>query len=554
MPHLSGREYRDLLGLGWDLEEAEAVLSPLDRAQALQHLLVCPRCRRLLSSVFLDLDLPSTEDPAAPLDTAAWVEEAGLDFPRASAEPDSPEGSPAISLKTVETILFKAIERIRSEEKQDRGDHPDAVRDVEALLSVPPELRLDTVESKARFRSPEVVDRLLSLAQASQDPFAVRQMASLAGAALGHQTETSRRHLRQALITCLMGDVERRFGRLDLAEDIFRDAALLLRNQPLMLKERVVLCRMLASLRQEQGRIDEALGLLEHASLVAEEVGAFDELAAVRLAYGWLLLDEEETERAVLPLQEALALASDGHNTYTSFSALHALALAFADLGEDERLEVVFRRLEELVDQIPDPLDVVRSRWVHAKAEARRNEPEKAIAELRKVLASLLALGPGHEAALAGIELGRLILETSEDDDIAAVEELRQIGREVLSLSTERLASHLRPALQFAFDFPVRRSGFYMDVLLSAEMYLERARFNPAYPYHPTPEPESLVTWRDDFSPALRRRAAKAAGVRLDQDGNPESPADLLLLAWSHEALTGVRIHFPSTLDDGTLH
>src|SRR4051794_5786396 len=110
MPHLSVSEYRDLLGLEWVHGEEAVVLSPLDRARILQHLLVCARCRSLLSSVFFDLDLPSIAEPTDPLNTPPHAEEAGLDFPRASAEPDVPGGSPPISLKTVETILFKAIE------------------------------------------------------------------------------------------------------------------------------------------------------------------------------------------------------------------------------------------------------------------------------------------------------------------------------------------------------------------------------------------------------------------------------------------------------------
>lgn len=43
--------------------------------------------------------------------------------------------------------------------------------------------------------------------------------------------------------------------------------------------------------------------------------------------------------------------------------------------------------------------------------------------------------------------------------------------------------------------------------------------------------------------------AATTASVVVDPSGEPRTNEDLLLLAWTHEALTGVRIHLP----DGSL-
>ena len=42
------------------------------------------------------------------------------------------------------------------------------------------------------------------------------------------------------------------------------------------------------------------------------------------------------------------------------------------------------------------------------------------------------------------------------------------------------------------------------------------------------------------------------AGVELDRNGYPESSEDHLLIAWTHEALTGQRIQLPLSLDDET--
>jgi hypothetical protein len=88
-------------------------------------------------------------------------------------------------------------------------------------------------------------------------------------------------------------------------------------------------------------------------------------------------------------------------------------------------------------------------------------------------------------------------------------------------------------------------------VLLSAAAYVERARFNPAYPFHPTPEPERSMLWRD-LTRSQRRQAAASADVQVDQDGFPASVENLFLISWTHEALTGVRLQLPLSLEDET--
>jgi hypothetical protein len=91
-----------------------------------------------------------------------------------------------------------------------------------------------------------------------------------------------------------------------------------------------------------------------------------------------------------------------------------------------------------------------------------------------------------------------------------------------------------------------------LDALLSASHYVERARLNPDSPYHPEPEAERVLVWRD-LSRGQRLRAAEAAGVppeSLDADGYPSSLEDYRKIAWTHEALTGARIQLPMDLSE----
>lgn len=517
--------------------EAFAALFAGQPVETLQHLLTCGRCRRRLSDILFDLDLPAEEPRSA---EAATV---------------------APSARRAQEILFVAIERLIAEDRHPRT-LPETRQLVDGLLRLPPEARLEAIEAQPRFRTAETAEVLLAEAKSSVDPTMSRHLAQLAGAILDFLTSSARRQRVDALVSCLLADAERRLGRLEIAEDIFRSAADALRDQPLILEERVVLCRTLAALRQDQGRVDEALGLLEHASIVAEELGSFHELALARLAYGWLLLEEYDPERAIFPLRETLSLTGfdqprdaaaapfTEEDPQPAFSALHALALVYAELGDDDLLAQTFAALDRVANFLPDPLDHIRIRWIHARAEVRRNQYEEALPELQGVFAALLRLGPGFEAALAALDLARISAEHALDDpDFPA--RLDHLGKQLFSLPPDRLAPHLIFALRFALEFPKRRKGALLDVLLSASAYVERARFNPDFAYHPTADPEHIMGWLD-LSRSQRLETALAAGVQLGADHFPKSPDDHLVISWTHEALTGVRIQLPLSLEEET--
>ncbi len=515
-----------------DAEAFEALFSALP-GSPLRHLLTCARCRRRINAILFDLSLP--EDDDLPFVAAAPV-----------LPPPVQEDDKTAALR--ETLLLRAIELAEADDRR-TTESPELRLALEDLLALPSELRLETIATEKRFRTLAVAEALLDTAResSSEDPIGSRELAGMATTILESLDSTARRSRLEAEASCLLGEAERRFGRLDLAEDFFKNAAYGLRDQPLILEARATLCRLWAGLRQEQGRVDEALGLLERASTIAEELGGFRELALARLAYGWLLLDEFDTERAILPLQEALSLLDPGQDPYAVFSALHAIALVYAELGDDDHLADVLSALDGLAPSLPDSLDSVRVRWIKARAAWRQSNYDEAVSGLSEVFEQLLGEGPGAEAAAAGLELARMAAER-EQDDASLGEALERIARPLTALPSQRLPPHLLPVLRFALRFPARRAGAYLDVLLSAAAYLERARFNPAYLYQPTSEPDLTLVW-NDLSGSQRRRAAFAAGVELDRTGYPRTSEEQLLITWTHEALTGVRILLTLNLD-----
>jgi tetratricopeptide (TPR) repeat protein len=506
-----------------DPEAMGALLSAVP-SELLAHLLSCARCRRRLSDLVVDLG--SLEGRL----------DAGDLVPTFETSP-----------RTSQRVLLRAIELAQAGEG--RGEAEEDRRHLDELLQLAPGQRTLTIGSQRRFQTLGLAEILVSAARQGldEDPRQSRHLAGLAVFLLDRIEETSGRRQLGAAATVLLAEVECRVGRPEVGEDLLKQAAVELQDEPLALEARVSLCRSWAALRRDQGRLDEALALLERASAIAEELGSYEELAHLRLAEGWLLLDELEPERALLPLREALAHLESAEDPHALLSAFQALALVYAEIGDHDRLADVETRILALGPRFSNLLDQVRFRWVQARIHLARPQREAAIALLEEVFHCLAAEGPGHEAALAGLELARSLAEAEEG---ATPEALREIVGVLAGLPPDRLPSHLVAPILFALRLAAQREGAFQDALLAASVYVERGRFNPQRVFHPTSDP--FLLWHD-LTPHQRRQAAGAARVDIDAAGEPRSREDLGLISWTHEALTGVRIEIPEDPggDDG---
>ncbi|HET9208746.1 MAG TPA: tetratricopeptide repeat protein [Thermoanaerobaculia bacterium] len=480
---------------------------------ALAHLLSCARCRRRLAVVAL-------EDPSS-----------------GGPEPSSAPG-------WAETILMRAVALDLEESRREGQAAPAELELYDDLIDVEPELRVQTIAERARFRSLGLARLLVAAADGAsrEDPRRSRHLAGLAAAALDRLADSQVRRRLEADATVLLAEAERRLGRFEVAEDLLKQTVVALGEESLLHPERIGLCRALAALRREQERLDEALALFDRAAALAEELGVLSEHARARLATGWLLVDDLEPEEALVPLLEAKSYFASVAATRELLSTLDALALAYAELGWKEHLDEVERALDGLVSQGADPVDAVRVRWIKARERYRRSPTGSTLSVLWEAFERLVAEGQGIEAARAGLELARLLVE--EGPDAALAERLAAIAGRLAALSGDRLAAHLVPPLRFALELAARREGSFMEPLLRAIDYLKRGRFNPGVPFHPTADPHLRLRWHE-LAIGQRRQAAAAAGVELGRSGEPRNALDLRRISWTHEALTGVRIELP---------
>jgi tetratricopeptide (TPR) repeat protein len=527
---------------------ARLLVEPTD---TLHHVLTCPRCRRLLLSA-LDYEVSAQDLPVSQEGGSAASafdhEESAHDLPAGlqgwALRPLDPNGSyrplPPLNLQFLTERILQGKSLADENLRRDRG--PAAVL-FDELLDRPVHERAEFLTEDRRFEAHGhgLASILLDAVKDTEDPRGQSRLARLALIALQRTSADSSLTPRlQARAYDRLAEAHRRLGHLDTADEMLRAAQRELRDQPLGLTVRAEICRTLAALRVDQGFVDEALGLLSRAAEIASQTGDDLEFALACTAQGWILFDEIAQDEAHPAFHEALSILTPDHGE-AYLSALHGLALTCADLG---RLGEVLH-IRNLLAVLPF-LDDTRNRWISARLDWQLGDSKNAIAELRLVFLDFVAQRSAINALLTGLELARWFLERDsappDQLDLLALDQIRQRLGPLFDAGL--VPHHLWDAVGFALWLPQLGSGHYMEAILQATRYVEKAQFNAALAFHPIPEPDAKVSWKD-LEPARRHAMAEAAGRSLTIDFETVSPSDQNWIAWTHEARTFNYVIFP---------
>jgi tetratricopeptide (TPR) repeat protein len=477
--------------------DVEALRSLVEVGEPLAHLLDCAACRSRLRSV-RDLGAP----PPLQL-TGAY-----------------------------ETALGRALLKTDQREEQLAEETDKAAQLFSDLLKTPLE-EIRTMD-QPEFWTRGCVVFLLQKGEDAQDPRGAFHCAHLALSVLERLDEGPETLRLRARASCLVADSQRRQGLAEMAADTLHHAADFLDIEPLTAPIRALFSHTLAGVRAQQRRIDEALALIERACAIAKDNGDWLQYARSRLLQGWLLLEEIDHDGALDALREAAVLLDPAEHPQLLFSALHALALTYADLNRQDDLQRVLDSLRQMRPVLPGRIYALRGRWIRAQAHWRLGQAASAISRLHRVFDALVEEGMAVDAAMAALELAHWALET-DPPKTRLVAELRAALEPFAQ--DRRLPSWIWNVVSFALTFGERRLGFYLSVLLSAIRYVQMAEFNSALPFYPLPGPDEIA---ESIPAEHLKKAADAGGVELVEARL--NPTDRLRLAWAYEALTGVRV------------
>lgn len=216
------------------------------RGPILLHLTACPRCRRRLASLLQQPEGQPEEDPASP----------------------PPLGLQVLSL--VSEIQDRDSRRLTKEEPANRAL-------VDKLLRIPQPERLRFIEEAPQpFLSTGVAGLLIQLAEKAMAEARLadaRHLAFLATSLLEAMPDSIRASKLLVLGYCVIADVEMHRGVHDTPEELLQQAVRQTSHDQLLDRSRARLSLSLGRLRQNQGRIDEALALFERAQRIQRSWG-----------------------------------------------------------------------------------------------------------------------------------------------------------------------------------------------------------------------------------------------------------------------------------------
>lgn len=191
-----------------------------------------------------------------------------------------------------------------------------------------------------RFQSLDLAELLLAASEEAQ-PEEPRRSEELAGLAWDIANQgfpgelVARADDVMARARCLMGNARRLLGDAEGAEALLRAAVSMLTGGPIS-RERAFFCQMLALLKEDQKRPDEATALLWRAVGIFRERGEAESQAVCLCRLGFLFFEQEDFEQAVRVLAPARSLLSAHRSPALLARCNLGLAACHARLGRGD--------------------------------------------------------------------------------------------------------------------------------------------------------------------------------------------------------------------------
>jgi tetratricopeptide (TPR) repeat protein len=324
------------------------------------------------------------------------------------------------------------------------------------LLALPPERRPRRLEHE-RFRSPDLLERILDESQGAQliDPRTAIAFAEL-GMTLADLLPDER--CAAARARWLQGNALRLLGDFRAAEQVFAATPFFLDDES---PERAFFCRAIALLRAEAHRLDEAMALLQHAAFRFNLDGRSEEEGVALLLLGLVLFETDIPVRAFAPLVRGWSSAPRSRHLTLLHRAGFALAACAAESHEMDLGRLVLSETLDLPALHPsDNEELPRYLRFMGRALRALGEHDEAMRCFESARALLLQAKRAPELALASLELGVGLAEHGCTDgivelvrDIEALPLLPGDGRELAAEALIRFADDL------CFDANPRRSA-----------------------------------------------------------------------------------------------
>jgi tetratricopeptide (TPR) repeat protein len=288
-------------------------------------------------------------------------------------------------------------------------------------LAVAPERR-ETAARWERYRSLELAELLLEESERGQDasPDRSRELAwtaQLVAEQSYAREATARVHGLLARSRCLQGTALRLLGERFPAEAQFQIASHYLTG-PATAMERAFYCERLASLREAQGRLDEAAALLWRVVGIHRAARRFEEQGAGLCRIAFLCFHEGQMDTASRLFSQARGLLSFERSPGLAARCSLGFAVCLAVLGETEQALFLRKESRALAGATTDGRDLLEIEWLEGRLAAELGEHERAERHLGVVRRHLVQQGRLTEAALCAVDMAQVYVWTDREERI----------------------------------------------------------------------------------------------------------------------------------------
>jgi tetratricopeptide (TPR) repeat protein len=332
------------------------------------------------------------------------------------------------------------------------------------------------VTQQARFQSWALCDLLLEESRewGFQDPGRALDLAELGAAAAAHLSHavygTARVNDLAARAWATLANAERIRSDFRSAEKGFSRAEQLLREgtgDPLE-KARILLLK--ASLRGNQGRLREAIRLLDQGMHIADRNGDLHLVGKALISKGFLHGVAGRSEEAIQFLSEGLERVDLHFEPRLLVAARHNLILCLSESGRQTEALALLADTRHLYAELGDRMNLMRLQWVEGKIALSLGNFEPAEALLQEVRGELIGQGLGYDAALLCLDLAHIYAQQGRSGEMC------QLAEEILPIFQSRDVQREVLAALLVFQKAARMERVTLDLVRELGDYLARCR------------------------------------------------------------------------------
>jgi tetratricopeptide (TPR) repeat protein len=437
-------------------------LGPDATRRVLRHLLAdCDRCQEATALMW---DVGASSTPDRPLSAPSSL---------GTSLQESREPIGRFDYDWALDRVFTRVRQVSTSLQAERAEAPELFAD---LMRHPHERRVILLSNSARFQTWGLSELFLQKPGESPnlEPREARELAELAVTAAENLNTL---HYGPALVQDLkarawaaLGNAQRVISDFRSAEQCFQVAESHLARGTGDRLERARLLDLKASLRNYQGRTEEAISLLNRAIAIYPRSGQKHLLGRTLLNKGHVMMWSGDLETSIALLRQGLALVDGERDARLVVNSHHNLAYVLNELGRHREALSIVSRTRQLYLEVGDRVSLLRLEFLEGQIAMALGRLEQAEGIFREVRRSFGEKEMAYDAALATLDLAEVYARQGRST------EMQSLAQEMLPIFKARDLHREAIAALIMFQQAAEQNSVTLSLIQEVTDRLQRVR------------------------------------------------------------------------------